>query len=191
MKCALVFLAVACAAPHEHAPPAPPADAASPVPTGPSLYELSLPLTRAAGDQISLEVDRGHPTLISMFYGSCTASCPVLIGTIARTLDQLPANRRGDVRVLLVSFDPTRDTPARLRELASTHHLDERWTLASASDADARTLAAVLGIRYRSVEGGQFFHTSAIVALDRAGRPVARMDGLGDPVALVTALEHL
>jgi protein SCO1/2 len=147
-----------------------------------------MPLTAADGKTIALDTDRGHPTLISMFYSSCTAACPLMINTVKRTLDQVPASKRDDIRVLLVSFDPARDTPARLHELANMHHLDGRWTLAAASDDDARTLAAVLGIRYRAVEGGQFFHTSAILVLDRDGRTAARMDGLGDPSALVAAL---
>jgi protein SCO1/2 len=75
-----------------------------------------------------------------------------------------------------------------LRALSRTHRLDNRWTLAAASDADARMLAAVLGIRYRAVAGGQFVHTSVIVALDRDGRTLARLDGLGDATPLVEAL---
>lgn len=187
-----VLLAFACSSrptPH-HAPP-PPAPSAASAPshgTGPSLYDLSLPLTSASGDRIAFDVDRGHPTLVSMFYGSCPAACPLLIEAIGRTLDQLPPAARDDVRVVLVSFDPARDTPDRLRALARTHRLDGRWTLAAASDADARTLAAVLGIRYRAVAGGQFVHTTAIVALDRDGRAMARLDGLGDTSALAEAL---
>jgi len=193
LGCALV--AVACSGqPARHqaasAPAPTPASAPRPAASGPSLYDLALPLTSSSGGSVGLDVDRGHPTLISMFYGSCAASCPVLIGTIARALDQLPEDVRGDARVLLVSFDPARDTPERLRELAAAHHLDDRWTLASARDSDARTLAAVLGIRYRVVARGQFFHTSAVVALDRAGRTTARMDGLGDPTQLVAALRE-
>jgi hypothetical protein len=46
----------------------------------------------------------------------------------------------------------------------------------------------VLGILYRAVEGGQFFHTTAIVALDRDGRTTGRQDGLGDPTALIAAI---
>jgi protein SCO1/2 len=177
----IVLLAVACSGQAKDRQPA-----AAPVRTGigPSLYDLAIPLTAASGQRVSLDVDRGHPTLISMFYGSCAASCPVLIETIGRALDRLPP----DARVVLVSFDPARDTPDRLRELAREHRLDDRWTLSSASDADARTLAAVLGIRYRAVAGGQFFHTAAVVALDRDGRTLARMDGLGDPLPLVAAL---
>lgn len=93
-----------------------------------------------------------------------------------------------DVRILLVSFDAARDTPERLRELATARHLDARWTLAAADDGDARVLAAALGIKYRKLADGSFSHTSAIVALDGEGRPLARMDRLGDHAELVAAL---
>jgi protein SCO1/2 len=166
---------------HRDAAPSPPVARSD----APSIYDLALPLLAAGGTTIELDADRGHPTLISMFYGTCPAACPALIDAIGRTLDRVD---RRDVRVLLVSFDPARDTPAQLRELARVHRLDARWTLASAGEADARALAAVLGIRYRTVANGQFFHTSAIVVLDRDGRPVAHMDGLGDPSGLVAAL---
>jgi protein SCO1 len=173
MRAMILLFAVACSGRADRAP-----TAIAHTPIGPSIYELPI-----AG----LDVDRGHPTLISMFYGSCPAACPALISTIGRTLDQLPAR---DVRVLLVSFDPMRDTPDHLAVIAAERHLDARWTLTSAREPDARALAAVLGIRYRAVAGGQFSHTSAIVALDRDGRPIARMDGLGDPSALVAALAN-
>lgn len=167
------------------APPAPPK-----VGTGPSLYslQLDLPLTAQTGAPIRLDIDRGHPTLVSMFYGSCAAACPALIDRVAHTVDQLPEPARRDTRVLLVSFDPARDTPPHLAELAREHHLDARWTLASASPQDAQTLAAVLGIKYRVVKGGEFFHTSVVVALDREGRTLTRAEGLGDSPALAAAL---
>lgn len=158
-------------------------------PTGPSLYELQIPLRDAAGRTIALDVDRGHPTLVSMFYGSCAVACPALIDHLARLAAELPADARRDVRILLVSFDPGRDTPARLTELARAHHLDARWTLAAADDADARALAGVLGIKYRAIAGGEFFHTTVVVALDRDGRPLARMEGLGDRAGLEAAVK--
>lgn len=153
--------------------------------SGPSLYDLQLPLTAQTGAAIRLDVDRGHPTLVSMFYGSCAAACPALIDRIGRTLDEAHA---ADARVLLVSFDPARDTPAHLAALAREHHLDSRWTLAAASPTDARTLAAVLGIKYRVLQDGEFFHTSVVVALDRDGATLTRAEGLGDSPALVDAI---
>ncbi len=164
--------------------PAPAPRRAEALPAGPSLYELSLPLRAQDDRAIALDVDRGHPTLISMFYGSCAMACPALIGY----LKQVVANAPADTRVLLVSFDAARDTPERLRELATTHALDARWTLASAAPDDARTLAAILGIKYRAIARGEFVHNSVILALDENGQPVAKLTGLGDPAAFDGAL---
>jgi protein SCO1 len=187
----VLALCIACSAPP---PPAPPPVAASASTgavareLGPSIYELELALRDARGTRTGLDVQRGHPTLISMFYGSCASACPALIGAIQRVVDELPANRRDQLRVVLVSFDAERDTPARLRELIATHRLNGRWTLAAAEEPDARALAAVLGVKYRAVEGGEYFHNAVVVALDRDGRPVARMEGFGDHAALIAGL---
>jgi protein SCO1/2 len=186
MKYLLATLAlVACSgrAPAPMAAPKPPK-----LGSGPSLYDLDVSLTAQTGAPIRLDVDRGHPTLVSMFYGSCTAACPALIDRIARTIDQVPEPARGQTRVLLVSFDPARDTPARLTELAHAHHLDANWTLAAASPTEAQTLAAVLGIKYRVVNSGEFFHTSVVTALDGEGRTLTRAEGLGDSPSLVEVL---
>jgi protein SCO1/2 len=135
----------------------------------------------------ALEQQRGHTVLVSMFYGSCAAACPALIDDIARVLAENPAS---DARVLLVSFDPARDTPARLRELAREHHLDSRWTLTAAPESEARALAAALGFRYQRLPDGNFAHSANVVALDRDGRPIGRMDRLGDHDSLRAALAH-
>ena len=153
--------------------------------TAPSLYDLPLHLRDASGSTIHLDVARGHVVLVSMFYASCPAACPVLVEELR---SMLAAIGDRDVRVVLVSFDPARDTPERLRELATARHLDARWTLAAADDGDARLLSAALGIKYRKLADGSFSHTSAVVALDGDGRPIARMDRLGDHSDLVAAV---
>jgi protein SCO1/2 len=78
------------------------------------------------------------------------------------------------LRVLLVSFDAERDTPKQLDELARRHHTDpSRWTLASAHEADARKIAALLGFSYRRLPDGSFDHSLLITLLDGEGRVVA------------------
>lgn len=88
--------------------------------------------------------------------------------------------------MLLVSFDPARDTPDKLAELVRARRHDEHWTVAS--DADARALAAVLGVKYRRLANGDFAHGSTIVALDGEGREIARTDSLGNREPVVRAL---
>lgn len=161
-----------------------PASVTLAAPDEPSLYGADLALLDASAARTHLDVGRGHPTLISMFYGSCSVACPALLGELRQIVAQSPP----DTRVVLVSFDAARDTPERLRELVATYRLDDRWTLASAPDREARTLAAMLGIKYRRTASGEFFHNSVIVGVDAEGRPIARMTGLGDPTPLVTAM---
>ena len=150
-----------------------------------SIYELALPLEDATGAKIGLDVGRGHPTVVSMFYGNCQTACPAIIGY----LKNIAAATGDNVRILLITFDPERDTPARLTELTSKYSLDARWTLARPTTSDARTLAAILGIKFRALASGEFAHNAVIVALDGDGRPLARMEGLGDNAALVAALQ--
>jgi len=145
-----------------HAAPEPPAD---------SLYHLRAELLTESGARLPFDVDRGHPTLISMFYGSCPAACPMLITSLQVYERQLPPAARAHVRVLLVSLDQARDTPQRLGELAREHRADPgRWTFSSASPADARKIASLLGIQYRQLPDGGFDHSLLITLLDEEGR---------------------
>lgn len=164
--------AAACSSSPPPAPVAPPPVAV----TGPSLYDLGLPV---------LAPHRGERLVVSMFFGTCPAACPALIDDLARVVADAP-----DAHVLLVSFDPARDTPDQLAALAHAHHLDDRWTLTAVADGDARTLAAAIGFKYRRLPGGSFTHTTAAVALDGQGRVLARMDRLGDHDALLAALRR-
>jgi protein SCO1/2 len=174
MRALVLALVAACSAgapPPAAVPPPPPTPAA-----GASLYDLGLPV---------LEPHRGERLVVSMFFGTCPAACPALIDDLARVVAGAPG-----AHVLLVSFDPARDTPEQLAALASAHHLDARWTLVAAGDDEARVLASAIGFKYRRLPDGQFTHTTAAVALDADGHVLARMDRLGDHDALLAALRR-
>ena len=148
-----------------------------------SVYDLAVPLTDQDGRARELDAFRGHPVVISMFYSSCPYACPTLISHIQQLERSLSDLERADVRVVLVSFDPERDTPAKLKVLAQERHADiERWILARTSDDKVRELAAVLGLKYKRLPDGGFNHSSVITVLDRNGFVRARSDGLGSRV---------
>lgn len=157
------------------------------IPPEPSIYPLGTQLTAASGKPIGLDTWRGSPVLVAMFYASCPVACPVLVQEIKLALEE---SGRADARVLLISFDPARDTPEKLRGVIERHRLDARWAVASASERDARELAAVLGIKYRKVENGEFYHGATIVLLDDEGRPIARTDTPGERAPLVNGLQR-
>jgi protein SCO1/2 len=193
----ILFALALAACRDKSAPPPPPAAQPAPAPVetaqvlGPSIYDLPITLTTSMGAQVGLDVSKGHPVLVSMFYASCTTACPLLLSEVIQTVDQLPPDQQRDIRVVLVSFDGARDTPDKLATLARERHLDDRFTVAAANDADARALAAVLGFKYRRMPDGAFAHGISILALDREGRPIARVDQLGQRDVLLHALATL
>jgi protein SCO1/2 len=152
-----------------------------------SLYQMHEKLTNQDGKAIDLDVYRGHKVLVTMFYGSCPATCPLIIDTL-RALERKARTEQGaDLRVLLISFDAEHDTPAALRELATSRRIDTaRWTLARADVAAVRRIAAALTIQYKPLPGGQFSHSTIISLLDGDGAILVRSSELGhaDPVVL-------
>lgn len=160
-----------------------PAPGAAP-PRSQSVYEVSAALVDQQGQPVGLDVFRGHPVLISMFYASCRDSCPLLIADIQRIEMELPPRVRANLRVVLVSFDPERDTPEVLQDLARARGVDQsRWRFLRAPDDTVREISAVLGLKYRRLPDGSFNHSSVITLLDPSGVVQARVEGIGQPHA--------
>jgi len=145
-----------------------------------SLYVLSAALVDQDGRPVGLDLFRGYPVVISMFYATCPGACPLLIADIQRIEAELSPRERANLRVVLVSLDPERDTPEALQALARARGLDEsRWRLLRAPDDTVREIAAALGIKYRRLPDGSFNHSSVITLLDRSGAMQGRLDGIG------------
>jgi protein SCO1/2 len=158
-----------------------------------SLYQLTATLTNQAGQSQGFALYRGNPVLVTMFYSSCPAACPLLIDTIRSVEATLSPVQKTQLRVLMISIDPDRDTPAILGELARTRRVDlSRWTLARADAGTVRKIAATLNIQYRKLPNGEFNHTSVISLLNPDGEIVKQTATLGsaDP-ELVTAIGRL
>ena len=151
--------------------------------------------TDQAGKTFHLEDRRGHVQVVSMFYTSCTFTCPLMIDSGLGIQHALAPSERDALRLLVVSFDPQRDTAAVLGALAAKRKLDPaRWTLARTDEAGARKLAALLGIRYRRMASGDFSHSTELVLLDADGRILAKTDQIGtlpDPAFLAEVKKAL
>lgn len=166
------------------------ADSANVAPAAePSLFELRSAFTDASGRERHLEEWAGQPFLVSMIYTSCQSVCPRITADLTALDRALPRERRARTKFVLVSLDPARDTPAKLAAFARTHKLDERWTLLAASEDDMRTLAAILGVRFRPDGAGDIAHSATIALADARGVIRFRRQGLDtDPAPLMHAL---
>jgi len=155
-----------------------------------SIYQLDARLTDQTGHAQGLDLYRDTRVLITMFYGSCQATCPLIIDTLRSTERGLSPEQRAKLRVLMISFDPERDTPQALAEIAATRRIDTtRWTLATADAETVRSIAALLDVQYRRLPSGEFSHSAVITVLSPGGEIEARSTKLGraDP----ELLEHL
>jgi len=161
---------------------------------GDSVYQLTGAFRDQTGGDVQLGVYRGRPVLMSMFYASCTDTCPLLIADLHRIEESLPSAVRADLRVVLVSLDPAHDTPAALRRLAETHRLDaNRWRLLTGTDDAVGDVAAVLGVKFRHLSTGAIDHSTVIAVLDRRGVVASRTEGIvpGDPKLIARVTETL
>ena len=153
---------------------------------GDSVYQLDAKLTDQRGQPVKLDGGRGQPVLVSMFYTSCQFVCPMLIDAARDTQAALTEAERRRVKVLLISFDPARDTPAKLEAMAKERGLDaSQWTLARTDPATVRKIAALLKFQYRQLPDGEFNHSAELILLDGEGRIAARTSNLAGADARV------
>ena len=157
-----------------------------------SLYQLGSSFLDATGKKVELSSLAGHPVLLSMVYTNCQATCPLTIARMKAIASKLDAKTKASARFVLVSFDPKRDTPARLATVAKERALPApAWVLLTGTDDAVRELAAALSFKYQPVEGGEFVHSTQLTVLGPDG--VIRAQVSGDeatPEAAIQAMQR-
>lgn len=158
-----------------------------------SIYTLESKWTSDVGKEVRLDVLRGRPQVVALFFTNCQHSCPIIVADLKRIEKALPAKARAKVDFLLVSIDPERDTPAALRAFREKHRLGtEHWTLLRSDSDSVQRLAEMMGFRYYPGSSSQFAHSLLITVLNGAGEIVYQQSGLGadsrDPVATLVRL---
>ncbi len=157
-----------------------------------SLYQMDARWTHQDGRVMRLGDFTGRPVVLSMIFTHCGYACPMIVADMKQIASRLPEDAAGDVQYVLVSLDPERDTPEALRRFAAAYGLNsDQWSLLRGEAEDVRTLAAMLGIRYRQQADGQFAHTSLITILDEGGEIVHRRTGSGTNADMSAVLMDL
>ncbi len=145
-----------------------------------SVWQLNANITEQNGKTLALKELAGKPRLVSMFYSSCPYMCPLIIDTALAIQHGLSTQERKKLSVIMISIDPKKDTPKVLQALMAKRKLNpNEWILARTDEKDVRSIAALLNIRYRELEGGDFNHTSVIILIDAQGRIIARTEKMG------------
>jgi len=150
--------------------------------------DLAFQLTDDNGKPVTAEDYRGKVVLLYFGYTHCPDVCPLTLAHLHAVLQRVGA-RADDARILFVSVDPARDTPAIMH--AYVNAFDKRAVGLTGTPRELEALSK----RYRSAftrepdqGNGQYevSHSSAIYLFDRQGQ--ARL--LATPAASQDDLVH-
>ena len=137
----------------------------------PPLAKPSFTLTDTAGVAFDFRArTEGYVTLLFFGYTHCPDMCPMQMAIIAQALRAIPAEQAKQFKVVFVTTDPTRDTPAVLR--AWLDHFDKRFIGLTGSNqaVSAAQAAANLNPVERSADAGEhsyLSHTAWVFAYTR------------------------
>ncbi len=143
-----------------------------------SIYHFDAEFIDDTGAPRRLAEFAGRPVVLTMFFASCGYACPMLAHDMRKVQETLPPAVRDQVKFIMVSFDPVRDTVGKLQAFRAQAGADDRWTLMRGADGDVRTLAMLLGVQFRKEPSGDFSHSNLITVLDAGGAIAHRREGL-------------
>lgn len=170
---------------------------------GPGLMAAELPVNNRLGgdfqlqstvqDKAGLQAFRGKVVLLNFGFTQCPDVCPMVLTRMARVLDAL-GDRRSAVQPLFVSFDPERDTLARLQEYLA--YFGKDFIGMTGTPEQVAQVTKQYGVVYlpqksASAAGTLFAHGDHIYLLDQQGRVRALFSRSESIDNMVDAIESL
>ena len=145
-----------------------------------SIYNLPSVWKTQNNNEIKLKELKGNVLVMVMIYTSCKAACPRLISDMRSIEAQIPKEKSGNVKLILVSIDPETDTPKHLKQFAVENNMDSNnWIFLTGSENDTREFAAVLAVNYKKISPMDFSHSNIISVFNQKGELVHQQEGLG------------
>ncbi len=129
---------------------------------------------------------RGRTVVMNFIFTHCPMSCPLQTRALASVQRALPKTSEKRVQFVSVSMDPARDTPAVLKQYASTIGANlVNWSFVTGSDDEINWLHQYYNLRVKRVGGGQFDHRVVVYLIDANGRLIQKYTGDVDQARLV------
>jgi len=145
-----------------------------------SIFNLSSKWNTEENNEIVLQDLKGKVLVVVMIYTSCQAACPRLVADMKSIAKQIPPDLNDKIQYVLVSIDPTTDTPEKLKAFAIENKMDEeKWTFLHGEENSVREFANVLSVKYKKIDPVDFSHSNIISVFDPHGNLVHQQEGLG------------
>lgn len=126
----------------------------------------------------------GKPVVVSFIFTTCTTICPMISTIVARAQDQLGDRAGRDVRLVSLSVDPGRDTPARLKAYAARHRAGPGWTWLTGDRGAVERVLRGMGAYTPSFAD----HPPMVLVGDGKGA-WTRLNGFPSPAAIVAEVD--
>lgn len=145
-----------------------------------SIYNLPSKWTNQNGENLEMKALKGKVLVMVMIYTSCKSACPRLVADMRTIESSLPEDIKENVKLVLVSIDPTVDTPERLKSFALENKMDgKQWLFLRSNEENTREFAAVLAVNYKKISPIDFSHSNIISVFNAEGELAYQQEGLG------------
>ena len=128
--------------------------------------KTEVPLRTADGQFLQLNAPNADVTAVFFGFTMCPEICPTTMGNLKIVKQQLP-----NLRVILVTLDPERDTAAVLKQYTAAFGND--FIGAYTDLPSTQIMAKDLGITFEQVGTGAFYmlnHSANLYLIDKQGR---------------------
>ena len=153
-----------------------------------------LDLVDQNGEPFTLAQEEGNVLLVYFGYTTCPDLCPTTLNDFAIVKEELGEDG-ANVRYLLVTFDPARDTTERLREYLG--FFDPAFIGLRGTEEQTEAFKQAYGITTKRVEYPEsatkylIDHTALIYVIDKQGRLRLTYAYGTDPAAIVEDVRYL
>ncbi|MBI4757023.1 MAG: SCO family protein [Betaproteobacteria bacterium] len=134
---------------------------------------------------------RGKVLAVSLGYAHCADECAHRLAGLVKGYEMLDSGARGQVRMILVSADPDRDTPESIGAYARSLHPD--MIGATGTPENLATLASGFGATYNKLPAAadgsyRIDHSHPIYLVDTEGRFVSALNENAVPEQVAQSL---
>jgi protein SCO1/2 len=145
-----------------------------------SIYNLPSKWTNQDGKSLEMKDMKGKVLVMVMIYTSCKSACPRLVADMRNIESRIPENIKKNIKLVLVSIDPTVDTPQRLKAFSIENKMDgDQWVFLRSTEENTREFAAVLAVNYKKISPMDFSHSNIISVFNGEGELAYQQEGLG------------
>jgi protein SCO1 len=126
------------------------------------------------------ELTKGKITLMTMVFTHCPDICPMTTHNMHLVEQKLPDEIKDDVKLVVISFDPNRDSPSVLKKYADLREYDfRRWSLLSGDDQNTKEVMLKFDVKAIFTDSTysddgelsyNIIHTDRMSLIDQSGR---------------------